>query len=86
MKEPVELIDEMLEDHATIVKNAEEACSDAAALTALSQADTDFSPGRRGRAEVIKKLQSTVENCDAGVAEHFAKEETGPAGNLHKSR
>ncbi len=76
MKEPVALIDEMLEDHATIVKDAEGACSDATALTNLSQADKDFSPGRLDRAEGIKKLQSTVERCDAGVAEHFAKEET----------
>ena len=76
MKEPVELIDEILKAHATIAQDTQGACSDATALTKLSHADKDFSPGRLDRAAGIKKLQSTIERCDAGVAEHFAEEET----------
>ncbi len=79
MDNPVVLIDALLEDHANIVRDVEgleSACSDATALTHLSQADKDFSPGRLDRAEGIKKLQETISKCQAGVAEHFSKEET----------
>ena len=79
MGNAVALIDEILEDHATIVKDVaglEEACSDATALTHLFQADKDFSPGRLDRAEGIKKLQDIVSKCQTGVADHFSKEET----------
>ena len=76
MANPVETIDKLLEDHATIVQDAQGACSDATALTNLSQADKDFSPGRLDRAEGIKKLQNTIEKCETGVAAHFAQEET----------
>ena len=79
MENPVALIDELLEDHANIVRDVEgleKACSDATALTHLSQADKDFSPGRLDRAEGIKKLQDIVAKCETGVAEHFSKEET----------
>ena len=76
MDNPVEIIDKMLEDHATIVQETQGACSDATALANLSQADKDFSPGRLDRAEGIKKLQDTITKCETGVAEHFSKEET----------
>ncbi len=79
MDNPVALIDEMLEDHATIVKDVEgleKACSDATALTHLSKADKDFSPGRLDRAEGVKNLQNTIEKCEKGVADHFSREET----------
>lgn len=76
MNNPVELIDKMLEDHSTIIQDANGACSDATALTSLSQADKDFSPGRLDRAEGIKKLQETIIRCDTGVAAHFVEEET----------
>ncbi len=79
MDNPVALIDGLLEDHANIVRDVEgleQACSDATALTHLSQADKDFSPGRLDKAEGLKKLQDVVTKCQAGVAEHFTKEET----------
>ena len=77
MENPIQIIDKMLEEHATIVQDTQGACSDATALTSLSQADKDFSPGRLDRAEGIKKLQETITRCDAGVAQHFSQEETG---------
>ena len=79
MDNPVALIDELLEDHANIVRDVEgleQVCSDATALTHLSQADKDFSPGRLDRAEGIRKLQDVISRCQSGVAEHFSKEET----------
>ena len=79
MDNPVALIDGLLEDHANIVRDVEgleQACSDATALTHLSQADKDFSPGRLDKAEGLKKLQNIVSKCQSGVAEHFTKEET----------
>lgn len=76
MNNPVQIIDKMLEEHATIVQDTQGACSDATALTDLSQADKDFSPGRLDRAEGIKKLQATITKCETGVAEHFSQEET----------
>lgn len=79
MDNPIALIDEILSEHATITKDVEgleQACSDATALTHLSQADKDFSPGRLDRAEGVKNLQSIIEKCEQGVADHFSREET----------
>ena len=76
MDNHIEMIDRILAEHSTIVQDAGGACSDATALTNLSHADKDFSPGRLDRAEGIKKLQDTIMRCETGVAEHFSQEET----------
>ena len=76
MSGSIELIDKLLQDHATIVQDTQGACSDATALANLTQADKDFSPGRLDRAEGIKKLQNTIGHCESGVADHFKEEET----------
>ena len=79
MENAARLIDEIMGDHSTIMRDVEgieEACSDATALTHLSQADKDFSPGRLDRTESMKKLRDVVAKCEAGMAEHFSREET----------
>ncbi|MFO8101447.1 MAG: hemerythrin domain-containing protein [Dehalococcoidia bacterium] len=79
MENAARLIDEIMEDHSNIIKDVEgveQACNDATALTQLSQADRDFSPGRLDRTESIKKLRDTITKCEAGTSKHFSREET----------
>lgn len=79
MNESIELIDQILQEHASIMKDVddlEQIASDSGALQELNKADKNFSPGRLDKAEGLKKLQQSLEKSETGLLNHFGHEET----------
>ena len=79
MEKDVALIEEIIEEHKTImqgVQNLEQIAGDAEAIVSLEEAKEAFMPGRFGQEPGLQKLQEALETIDQGLQAHFSREET----------
>jgi len=80
MEEALALIEEIIEEHKSIMQGAqtlEQVASDAEAMVGLEKAKETFMPGRFEQEQGLKKLQASLEAIDQGLRAHFNREETG---------
>ena len=80
MEEALALIEEIIEEHKSIMQGAqtlEQTASDAEAMVGLEKAKETFMPGRFEQEQGLKKLQASLEAIDQGLRAHFNREETG---------
>lgn len=80
MEEIVTLIDNLIDEHKAIVKDAqslEQVANDASLLEDLAEARGTFVPGRFDQKQNLHKLQELLETIAQGLQAHFNREETG---------
>ena len=80
MEEALALIEEIIEEHKSIMQGAqtlEQTASDAEAMVGLEKAKETFMPGRFEQEQGLKKLQASLEAIDQRLRAHFNREETG---------
>ncbi len=80
MEEIVALIDNLIDEHKAIVKDAqslEQVANDASLLEDLAEARGTFVPGRFDQKQNLHKLQELLETIAQGLQAHFNREETG---------
>ena len=79
MEETIALIDEIIEEHQTIIQKVqalEQAVNDAEAIVGLEEAKEVFMPGRLEQKQGLQKLQELLQTIDEGIQAHFNREET----------
>jgi len=80
MENAIALIDQIIEEHKTImqrVQTLEQVANDAQAIVGLEKAKEAFMPGRLEEKQSLQKLQELLETIDQGLQAHFNREETG---------
>ena len=79
MEEVVALIDQIIEEHKTILQRFQtlnQVANDVEAIGGLEKAKEAFMPGRLNQKQGLQKLQELVETIDKGLQTHFEREET----------
>ena len=80
MVEILSLIDELIEEHKSIlqrVQTAVQVANDASAILELDRAKDDFVPGRfSDQQQSLQDLQESLEIIEKGLQAHFEREET----------
>lgn len=79
MNDETRLIEDIIGEHANIIRDiggVAQACDDATVINHLAQVDKDFSPGRLDQTESMRRFKDTLTRCEAGLIEHFSREET----------
>ncbi len=79
MKAALVLIEQIIEEHKTILKRLKEldkVANDAEALRGFEQAKESFMPGRFDQKAGLDKLRELVDTVDQGLRAHFDREET----------
>jgi hypothetical protein len=80
MEEIVALIDNLIDEHKAVIKDAqslEQIANDASILVDLEEAGETFVPGRFDQKQSLQKLQESLEKIDQGLQAHFNREEVG---------
>lgn len=80
MEDIVALIDNLIDEHKVIIKDAqslEQVANDASTLVDLEEARETFVPGRLDQKQSLQKLQELLETIDQGLQAHFNREESG---------
>ena len=80
MEETIALIDQIIEEHKTIlqrVQTLEQVTNDVEAIFEIDKAKEAFMPGRLEQKQGLEKLQKLLETVDQGLQTHFNHEETG---------
>ena len=80
MEETVALIDNLINEHKAIVKDAqslEQVANDARLLEDLAEARETFVPGRFDQKQSLQKLQELLETIAQDLQAHFNREEVG---------
>jgi hypothetical protein len=80
MEEILALIDNLIDEHRVIAKDAqslEQLANDASILVDLEEARDTFVPGRLDQKQSLQKLQELLEKIAQGLQAHFNREESG---------
>lgn len=79
MEQPIDIIQQIIEEHKVIGKgleSLEKSANDALALMGLEKAKGTLVPGRFDQKEGLKNLQESLESLEKGLQGHFEREET----------
>lgn len=79
MKKTLALIEQVIEEHKTILprlQNMEQVANDAEALRSFEKAQESFMPGRFDQGRELNRLEKLVNLVDHGLQAHFDREET----------
>ena len=79
MRETLALIEQIIEEHKTILQRLatlDQVANDAEALRGLDQAQKSFMPGRLDEHKGLQRLVELFELIDQGLQAHFSREET----------
>ena len=76
MKRTLALIEQVIEEHMTILQRLDQVVNDAEALRSFEKAKEVFMPGRLDQKVGLDKLEELVNLVDQGLQAHFDREET----------
>ncbi|MFH1032611.1 MAG: hemerythrin domain-containing protein [Chloroflexota bacterium] len=79
MKEIIDLIDMIIEEHKTFLQKfqtLDKVANDVEGIAGLEKAKDVFMPGRHDFKQGLQKLQEIADTIDAGLRAHFGREET----------
>ena len=76
MKRTLALIEQVIEEHKTILQRLDQVINDAEALRSFEKAKEVFIPGRLDQKVGLDKLEELVNLVDKGLQAHFDREET----------
>ena len=76
MNRTLALIEQVIEEHKTILQRMDRVVNDAEALRSFEKAKEVFMPGRLEQKEGLDKLKELVNLADEGLQAHFSREET----------
>lgn len=84
MKRTLALIEQVIDEHTTILQRLDQVVNDADALRSFEKAKEVFMPGRLDQKAGLDKLQDVVNLIDQGLQAHFAREETAVLAAFEK--
>ena len=76
MKRTLALIEQVIEEHKTILQRLDQVANDAEALHSFEEAKEAFMPGRFDQKSGLDRLRELVDLVDEGLQAHFNREET----------
>lgn len=76
MNRTLALIEQVIEEHKTILQRMDQVVNDAEALRSFEKAREVFMPGRLEQKGGLDKLKELVNLADEGLQAHFNREET----------
>lgn len=76
MKRTLALIEQVIEEHKTIIQRLDQVVNDVEALHSFEKAQEVFMQGRLDQKAWLSKLEELVNLVDHGLQAHFAREET----------